>query len=610
VAIPRHTGEGYLPMLSIPKTVLFFTAAAVATAASTVNTPDPGGSELRPLIERYSADNVTLGRYFGTDFWSSAGGRTAALSSPERRARMAKLYADWQARLDAVDFDKLSQPGKIDYLLFRNRLGREQRQLALSGEKLEETVPLLPFRPLILSLVDARRRMEPVDAAKAASQIAGVRKQVDALRLEIGEQLKKDAKDRPAHLRRQVAYRAAKESDALRASLKAWFTFGNGYDPLFTWWMESPYKEADKALQDYAVFLKEKVVGVKANDPGTIVGNPIGRDGLQSELSAEMIPYSPEELIAIADKEFAWCETEMKKASRELGYGDDWLKALEFVKTRYVEPGKQPAAIRDLANQAVDFVTKRDLLTVPELARESWRMDMMSPERQLINPFFTGGDTISVSYPTNGMTHEQKLMSMRGNNIPFSHATVFHELIPGHELQQYMAERYRPYRSAFDTPFLVEGWALYWEMLLWDQGFQTTPEERIGALFWRMHRCARIIFSLNFHLGKMTPEECIDFLVKRVGHERDNAAGEVRRSFEDDSYGPLYQIAYMLGGLQIRALHRDLVESGKLTNRAFHDAILQENSIPIEMIRASLTGTKLTRDFKPSWRFYETAGTR
>jgi len=593
-------------MTSISKTILFLAAAAIAATASAADTPDPGASELRPLVERYSADNATLGRYFGTEYWSG-GGRSAAQASPDRRARMAKLYAEWQARLDTLDFDKLSQPGKIDYLLFRNRLSRDQRQLELRGKQLAETLPLLPFRPPILSLVDSRRRMEPVDPAKAAAQIAAFGKQVEALRKDIEEQLKRGPEDRPAHLRRTVAYRAAGETEALRASLKAWFTFGSGYDPLFTWWLEAPYKEADKALQDYAVFLKEKVVGVKANDPSTIVGNPIGREAVLNELAAEMIPYSPEELIDLANKEYAWCESEMKKASRELGYGDDWLKTLEAVKLKYVAPGQQPALIRGLAQQAIDFIAKRDLITVPELARESWRMEMMTPERQLINPFFLGGDTIIVSYPTNTMTHEQKLMSMRGNNPHFSHATVFHELIPGHELQQFMAERYRTYRSAFETPFLVEGWALYWEMLLWDQGFQTTPEDRIGALFWRMHRCARIIFSLSFHLGKMTPEECIDFLVQRVGHERDNAAGEVRRSFEDDSYGPLYQIAYMLGGLQLRALHRDLVDSGKLTNRAFHDAILQENAVPIEMIRASLTGTPLTRDFKPAWRFYESA---
>src|SRR5437867_2797884 len=201
------------------------------------------------------------------------------------------------------------------------------------------------------------------------------------------------------------------------------------------------------------------------------------------------------------------------------------------------------------------------------------------------------------------MSHEQKLMSMRGNNIHFSRATVFHELIPGHYLQRFMNERYRPYRRLFATPFWGEGWSLYWEMLLWDLGFPQSPENRIGMLFWRMHRAARIIFSLSFHLEKMAAPECVDFLVNRVGHEPENAAAAVRRSFETD-YGALYQSAYMLGGLQFRALHKELVDSGRISNRQFHDAILQLNSIPVEMVRASLTKQALTKNFSSTWRFY------
>jgi uncharacterized protein (DUF885 family) len=118
-----------------------------------------------------------------------------------------------------------------------------------------------------------------------------------------------------------------------------------------------------------------------------------------------------------------------------------------------------------------------------------------------------------------------------------------------------------------------------------------------------MHRCARIIFSLSFHLEKMTPQECIELLVNKVGHERDNATAEVRRSF-DGSYGPLYQIAYLIGGLQQMAMHKDLVDSGKMTNRAYNDALLKENRIPIEMLRAAITNQKLTRDFVTNWKFY------
>jgi uncharacterized protein (DUF885 family) len=166
-----------------------------------------------------------------------------------------------------------------------------------------------------------------------------------------------------------------------------------------------------------------------------------------------------------------------------------------------------------------------------------------------------------------------------------------------------MNARYRPYRRVFGTPFWTEGWALYWEFLLWDRGFARSAENRVGMLFWRMHRCARIIFSLGFHLEQMTPQESVDLLVNRVGHELDNATAEVRRSFAGN-YGPLYQSAYLLGGLQFYALHRELVASGRLTDRAFHDAILRENSIPVEMVRAILLRQPLARDFKSSWRFY------
>jgi len=239
---------------------------------------------------------------------------------------------------------------------------------------------------------------------------------------------------------------------------------------------------------------------------------------------------------------------------------------------------------------------------VPPLCREIWRMEMMSPEAQRVTPYFTGGEVIHVSYPTADMTHEQKLMSMRGNNVAFAHATVHHEIIPGHHLQLFMAERHHPYRRLFRTSFLVEGWALYWEMLLWDLGFARTPEEKVGMLFWRVHRCARIIVSLGFHLGTLTPAEMVDFLVRRVGHEREGATAEVRRYIGGD-YGPLYQAAYMLGGLQLRALYRELVIPGTLTPRTFHDAVLRENAIPVEMIRASLTGQDLPADFTSAWRF-------
>ncbi|HEV2836582.1 MAG TPA: DUF885 family protein, partial [Pyrinomonadaceae bacterium] len=449
---------------------------------------------MRAAIERYTVDRGSLTRSY------------PVVISPARRARFKKLYEEWLATLKSQDFDSMSQDGKIDYLLFKNHLEYELRQLDIQEKQLAEIQPLVPFANTLIDLEETRRRMEPINSAKIAATLTEMRKTVDERRRAV-EGLKP---------KKTVANRAVQVINGLRNNLRNWYTFYNGYDPLFTWWNEEPYRSLDQALTGYTTFITERVLGIRvegaqtANAPnrgqggggpgsggpgGTggggpggggqgqgfqrqnlarpgdtsdIIGDPIGRDALITELRSEMIPYTPEEIIAIGEKEMVWCENEMKKASRDLGYGDDWRKALEHVKNLYVDPGKQPEMIRDLALEAIKFVEDHDLVTVPELAKESWRMEMMTPERQLVSPFFLGGEVIQVSFPTNTMAHEQKMMSMRGNNIHFARATVHHELIPGHHLQGFMAARNKPYRAIFGTPFWSEGNALYWELLLWD----------------------------------------------------------------------------------------------------------------------------------------------
>ena len=101
----------------------------------------------------------------------------------------------------------------------------------------------------------------------------------------------------------------------------------------------------------------------------------------------------------------------------------------------------------------------------------------------------------------------------------------------------------------------------------------------------------------------MTPEECIDLLVEKGGHERATAEGEVRRSFNGD-YNPLYQAGYMLGALQFYALRKEVLEAGLMTEKEFHDRVLPENNMSVEMVRALLKDEKLKRFHQPSWRFY------
>lgn len=599
----RYAAAAAVAAAVLPSLVARAEEPASATVSSLEAVIEFPQSEMRPVVERFAEDLSALQRRYGTNAnrWQRLGG--ADTGTPEHRERQRRFLNDWSAALQATDFESLGLEGRIDYLLLRNTLSYGLKRLDRAERVLAETEPLLPMMATVQRLHEERRRMEDVDPKAVAATLNDMKKLLESTQKALEKGLEKDAEEGGEGIvtTRLTAHRAAGIAEGLRRTLKEYVEFYDGYDPLFTWWVKDPYAKLDKAFEAYVKFLRQRIVGEKEGEDPPIVGDPVGREALAEDLALAMVPYTPEELFEIGRRELEWCKTEMKKAAAEMGY-DDPKAALEHVKTLHVEPGRQPALVRDLAREAVDFLEQRDLITIPPLAKEIWRESMMSPERQKVAPFFLGGEVIQISFPTDGMTHEQKLMSMRGNNVAFSRATVFHELIPGHHLQMFMNDRYNPHRQLFSTPFWMEGWALYWEMRLWDLGFPRTPEERIGMLFWRSHRAARIFFSLGFHLGQMTPEEAIDLLVETVGHERDNATAEVRRSFGGD-YPPLYQAAYMIGGLQLMALHDEAVGSGRMSEREFHDGVLQGGPMPIAMVRARLLGLDLSRDFEATWRF-------
>lgn len=540
-----------------------------------------GASELYDYVNQFGADERALRRKY------------TIRESAEYYDRFTKLYADWRDTLNKVSLDELSLEGKADLVLLKNKLEERDYFLQIAYSKFKEIHHVLEVAAPLYDFVKARRYGAIPDYKLLAKTFQEISQELEEAQVTL--------KSTPFE-NWLVADKAHQAVNSLRHSLKEAYGFYFGYDPNFTWWMEKPYAALSKSLEAYSQFLVDNYSSGSLKDDGSgIIGKPIGKKAIRQSLAFSYIAYSAEELIAAAEEQFQYCEAEMLKASQELGFGKDWKAAMEYVKNTYVPAGEQPQLIDSLAWEAIDFVEKNDLITVPELAKETWRMIMMTPERQKVNPFFTGGEVISISYPTNTMDHDDKMMSMRGNNPNFSTATVHHELIPGHHLQQFMTSRYKPYRRLFSTPFWTEGWALYWEINLWNKQFPDTAEERIGMLFWRMHRCARIIFSLSYHLEKKTPQECIDMLVDRVGHEYANAEAEVRRSFTS-GYDPLYQIAYMVGGLQFYALQKEMMALG-WTEKQYHDTVLRQGNMPVEILRKLLKKEDIPSNFKTKWRF-------
>ena len=306
-------------------------------------------SELRDIVSRFTNDENALGRRWTVEY------------APQRRARFTEFYRGWQSRLRELDFDKLSQQGRIDYVLMNHNLRHSLALLEREEKMWMESAPVLPFGSDVFALVDARRRMEKIDPQQAALTLVNLTKKIEDVSKAVVAGLSTDSTRpqaqnakpdfAPLKVSKVVAHRSSEILNLLRTNLKSWYDFYSGYDPLFTWWARDPYKRADSLMTAHHRTLRERIVGFLTVQPDPIIGDPIGRDAIIADLRDEMIAYDPEDLVKIAEIEFAWSEAEMKKAAKELGFGDNWKAALDKVKEKYVQPGDQPELIRRLERE-------------------------------------------------------------------------------------------------------------------------------------------------------------------------------------------------------------------------------------------------------------------
>jgi uncharacterized protein (DUF885 family) len=177
--------------------------------------------------------------------------------------------------------------------------------------------------------------------------------------------------------------------------------------------------------------------------------------------------------------------------------------------------------------------------------------------------------------------------AMREHNYASISNTSVHEAYPGHHLQLSTATRHPSLvRLVTDAPEFVEGWGMYSEQMMREQGFDDGPEFLLAMHTDAIWRACRIVLDVRMHRGELSVDEATAFLIEHTGFEHANAQAEVFRY----TYTPTYQLSYLLGKvllLQLRAdEERRLGDHFKLKD--FHDALLRNGSIPISFHRRLL----------------------
>ncbi|MGZ8514978.1 MAG: DUF885 domain-containing protein, partial [Candidatus Limnocylindrales bacterium] len=280
-------------------------------------------------------------------------------------------------------------------------------------------------------------------------------------------------------------------------------------------------------------------------------------------------------------------------AAREIDPNTDEATVIDRVKS------DQPAtfegaldAYRDAMARSRGFLIDHDLVTVPD----DERIDVIATPEYLRNvlPFAAYFEPAAFDPSPKGIyvvtpSVDGDPNAMREHNFSSISNTSIHEAYPGHHLQLDTARRHPSLtRMLTDAPEFVEGWGMYSELMMREQGFDADARYRLAMHTDAIWRACRIILDVRMHRGELTVEEATDFLVEQTSFERPNAPAAIQWY----TYRPTYPLSDLLGRTLLLSLRTD--EQRRLGERfslkGFHDTLLRNGSLPISFHRRLLRG--------------------
>ncbi|MDP9397994.1 MAG: DUF885 domain-containing protein [Actinomycetota bacterium] len=346
---------------------------------------------------------------------------------------------------------------------------------------------------------------------------------------------------------------------------------------------------AAAAFEVFATFLEE--LAGRAHG-GWAIGEE-RYDGLLRD--AEGLGYGTRELRERGQAAYDEIAADMRARTRELRGHDDWRTLLEEINAD--APGSPEEMLADYQAATVrarDFCVERGLVSVPHseacvvVPSAPFTRGMLAVAHYIPPPPFSGRNVghFFVPYPPEGFTPEQVRQRLATNSRSGLVSIAVHESYPGHHwhFAWIAAHPVRPLRALFGSTYFVEGWGLYSEDLMREQGFFETPQQELCQRDMRLFRAARIIVDTSLHLGEMSVEEAVEFMSTRASLSPETARAEVLRYCA----WPTQAASYLTGALEIARMRERWLGEGRGELRDFHDAATGSGRLPIALVERAV----------------------
>ncbi|GIW52585.1 MAG: hypothetical protein KatS3mg081_1940 [Gemmatimonadales bacterium] len=349
---------------------------------------------------------------------------------------------------------------------------------------------------------------------------------------------------------------------------------------------DTKYRDAQEALDSFARFMEGELLDPANNSFA------IGEDAFNFRLHYEhALRNTAPELWRYGNRLAEEIEQELARMAREIDSSARWPDLVDRLRAEHPRAEELVGAYASEMERARRFVEERDLVPIPpgplKVVETPSFLRPLIPYAAYQAPGAFSPDRTGwffVTPPDNSAPPEQVERLLRDHCVHEIASTALHEGYPGHHLQFLWAQQQeRTVRKLLGTPLTIEGWALYCEEMMGEEGFYRGIEERFFQRVHLLWRALRIVLDVGLHTRGMSIEEAVNILVDRVHFERANAEAEVSRYC---AY-PAYQLCYAVGRRELRAL-RDAyraVAGGSYSLRDFHEKVLSYGGLPVSLIR-------------------------
>lgn len=312
----------------------------------------------------------------------------------------------------------------------------------------------------------------------------------------------------------------------------------------------------------------------------------------------ELLPYDAGSLRERGRAEYDRLADELRRYARTLAGTDDWPAVLSGLnKDHPLTPEAMLETYADWTERARQFLKDHELVSfpagevckvVPSPVYERPVLAVASYENpppfanSLVGHFF-------VPFPPDSASPEEVQQRLENNSFAGIPTTAVHETYPGHHWQLVMAHgQPSPIRRTFRTSYFTEGWGLYAEHLMRERHFFTDPRQEMSQYEATIFRAARVVVDTSLHMGEMSVDEAVTFMMQRANLPEPTAQAEVRRYCS----WPTQASSYLTGYLEILNIRERYLarqsDGGVSALRRFHDRLARGGGLPLGLAERSI----------------------